>query len=79
LVDCLYSLGLEFATHSVGHMCRKYSWKINLIVLKFSFDHFLHLWIWNKFLMHNDVQMWKIITSTKIILIWIIQFFSNRC
>jgi hypothetical protein len=25
LVDCLYSLGLEFATHSVGHMCRKYS------------------------------------------------------
>jgi hypothetical protein len=23
LVDCLYSLGLEFTTHNVGHMCKK--------------------------------------------------------
>jgi hypothetical protein len=27
--------------------------------------------------MHNDVQMQKIITTTKIILIWIIQFFVH--
>jgi len=28
-------------------------------------------------LMHNEVQMWKIITNTKMILIWIIQFFVH--
>jgi len=79
LVGFLYPLALEFATPSVNKMCRKFSCKKTCkVVYKSLCTYFLHLWFFTKIFMHNYVHMWKITTTMKIIIIWIMQYFSLK-
>ncbi len=74
MVDFLYSLGLDLVAPSVGNMCMK----TRQVVYKNLCIHFMHLWIFTKILMHNYILMWKITTTMKINIIWIIQYFSLK-
>jgi hypothetical protein len=51
---------------------------ICLVDFKSPFFHFLHFYLHTKIFMHNYVCMWKIITTTWIILYWTIQFFPFK-
>jgi hypothetical protein len=75
----LYSLSLKFVTPSVSNMCRKFSCKKTCqVFLKSLCIHFLYFWFFTKIFMHNYIRMWKITTTMKIIIIWIIQYLSLK-
>ncbi len=40
--------------------------------------HFLCFWFFTKIFMHNYIHMWKITTTIKLIIIWIIQYLSFK-
>ncbi len=47
-------------------------------IWKFNMYFFFHFWFFTKIFMHNYICIWKIITTTQIIIIWIIQYFSLK-
>jgi hypothetical protein len=73
------TLGLQLVAPSVGKMCKKFSCqKICQAVNKSLCTHFFHFWFFSKIFMHNYICMWKITTTMKMIIIWIIQYVSLK-